>query len=227
MTDARLRELERTWQTSGAVEDEVAWLVERVRAGVLTHEQLGRAASFSEAARLAWTRLQTPTRVKGGKRGERGHTRTDGARDARRLRRFDRCLEALDGPTCVRVGVAAVIVALARSTSPAQRMTRAALEGGALQELVAAVDDPTPERLQRVRDGQPRLDDQLGQTARFAADALLRGAWERGELDEEERYSVVQALRVGAKVADEAEGAFLDLVDAVVARWLLCGAPLP
>ncbi len=225
MTDARLRELERTWQASGSVEDEAAWLLERVRTGTLTNEQLGRAVPFSEAARLVWTVHRTPERVKGGKRGRRGQTRTDGARDARRPRRFDRRLEGLDGASCVRVGVAAVVVALDRSTGTAQRLSRAALQDGALAHMVELVDLPSPEGLQRVRDERPRLDDQLGQTARFAADALLQGAWEQGELAEEERYSVTQALRVGAKVAGEEEGAFLDLVDAAVARWLLRGSP--
>ncbi len=225
LTDARLRELERSWQASGSVEDEAAWLLERVRAGALTHDQLERARPFSEAARLTWAHLREQERVKGGKRGRRGRTtRTEKERDAPPRRSFAWPLRDLDDSTCVRLGVAAVIVALERSTSPAQRLTRAVLEGGALPSLIAAVDDPTPEQLQRVREGRPRLDDQLAQTARFAANAVLNGKWEQGDLDEDEWHSVVQALRIGAKVAAEAEGPFLGLVDAVVARWILRGS---
>ncbi len=44
MSDERLRELERRWRETGFVEDEAAWLRERVRVGDLTQERLELAA---------------------------------------------------------------------------------------------------------------------------------------------------------------------------------------
>ena len=46
MTDERLRELERCWRESGSVEDEAAWLRERVRVGELSEARL-RLAAYS------------------------------------------------------------------------------------------------------------------------------------------------------------------------------------
>lgn len=54
MADQRLRALERRWQASGSVEDEAAWLRERVRVGDLAEERLFLAAYLGhEPARLA------------------------------------------------------------------------------------------------------------------------------------------------------------------------------
>lgn len=54
MSDSRLRTLERRWIETGAVEDEAAWLRERLRAGGLSEEQLALAAHCAhEGARLA------------------------------------------------------------------------------------------------------------------------------------------------------------------------------
>jgi hypothetical protein len=44
VSDEKLRELERLWKESGAVEDEAAYLLERVRVGDLTQERLELAA---------------------------------------------------------------------------------------------------------------------------------------------------------------------------------------
>ena len=44
MSDNKLRELERRWKETGSVEDEAAYLLERVRAGELTQERLELAA---------------------------------------------------------------------------------------------------------------------------------------------------------------------------------------
>lgn len=44
MTDSRLQELKRAWEASGSVEDEAAYLRERVRVGDLTQERLELAA---------------------------------------------------------------------------------------------------------------------------------------------------------------------------------------
>ena len=54
MSDQHLRELERRWQETGALEDEVALFVERVRVGELTERWLWIAAHFgSDAASVA------------------------------------------------------------------------------------------------------------------------------------------------------------------------------
>ncbi len=44
MSDSKLRELERRWRETGSVEDEAAYLRERVRVGDLTEERLEVAA---------------------------------------------------------------------------------------------------------------------------------------------------------------------------------------
>jgi len=49
MTDQRLRELERRWQEAGAVVDEAAFLLERVRVGELVVDDLRRAAYCGHA----------------------------------------------------------------------------------------------------------------------------------------------------------------------------------
>ena len=43
-TDSRLRELEREWKGTGSVEDEAAYLLERVRVDDLAKEKLELAA---------------------------------------------------------------------------------------------------------------------------------------------------------------------------------------
>ncbi len=54
MSDERLRELERRWRESGSVEDEAAWLLERVRVGELDQDRLELAAYCGHgAARVA------------------------------------------------------------------------------------------------------------------------------------------------------------------------------
>lgn len=50
MTDTRLRELERRFRASGAVEDEAAWLAARVRAGELSRAALELAAWVAHPA---------------------------------------------------------------------------------------------------------------------------------------------------------------------------------
>jgi hypothetical protein len=49
VADARLRELERRWRETGAVQDEAAWLAERVRAGQLARGRLELAARLGHA----------------------------------------------------------------------------------------------------------------------------------------------------------------------------------
>jgi hypothetical protein len=53
VSDTRLRDLERAWRESGALEDELAWLGERVRTGDLSEESLALASSFGHAAAAA------------------------------------------------------------------------------------------------------------------------------------------------------------------------------
>jgi len=53
MADDRLRQLERRFRESGAVEDEAAWLRARVRAGELPEERLRLAARMGQAAAAA------------------------------------------------------------------------------------------------------------------------------------------------------------------------------
>lgn len=50
MSDATLRELERRWKATGSVEDEAAFLLERVRVGDLTRERLELAAHCGHEA---------------------------------------------------------------------------------------------------------------------------------------------------------------------------------
>ena len=54
MSDSKLRELERRWKETGSVEDEAAYLLERVRVGDLTRERLELAAYWGHrSARVA------------------------------------------------------------------------------------------------------------------------------------------------------------------------------
>ena len=53
MTDSRLQELKRAWEASGSVEDEAAYLRERVRVGDLTQERLELAAYCGHPAAAA------------------------------------------------------------------------------------------------------------------------------------------------------------------------------
>ncbi|MCW8138814.1 MAG: hypothetical protein KIT58_07910 [Planctomycetota bacterium] len=61
MTDQRLRQLERRWRETGAVDDEAAFLMERVRVGDLTSERLELAAFCGhEGARRAAPQVSNP-----------------------------------------------------------------------------------------------------------------------------------------------------------------------
>lgn len=53
MSDERLRELERRWRESGDVSDKTAYLGHCYRAGLLTQEQVSRAAYFEDPAAVA------------------------------------------------------------------------------------------------------------------------------------------------------------------------------
>lgn len=65
MSDQKLRDLERRWKETGTVEDEAAYLLERVRAGDLSQERLELAAYCGhEGARTArlWPRQEFENR---------------------------------------------------------------------------------------------------------------------------------------------------------------------
>ncbi|MCO5169852.1 MAG: hypothetical protein M9894_26240 [Planctomycetes bacterium] len=53
MSDDRLRDLERRWHAAGAPEDDARLLLERVRAGALTHDELGLAARLGHPGACA------------------------------------------------------------------------------------------------------------------------------------------------------------------------------
>ena len=50
MSDEQLRQLERRWKETGAIEDEAAWLRARVQSGAVTEDRLRLAAYFGSAA---------------------------------------------------------------------------------------------------------------------------------------------------------------------------------
>ena len=60
VTDSRLQELKRTWEASGSVEDEAAYLRERVRVGDLTQERLELAAYCGHEGASAAAGSPTP-----------------------------------------------------------------------------------------------------------------------------------------------------------------------
>ena len=65
MSDEKLRELERRWKETESVEDEAAWLKERVRVGDLTQERLELAAycGHEAAAIAAQTSFPVPAKL--------------------------------------------------------------------------------------------------------------------------------------------------------------------
>jgi hypothetical protein len=62
VTDVRVRELERRFKATGTVDDEAAWLMERVRVGELAHDRVALAARLGHEASQACARdpLQFP-----------------------------------------------------------------------------------------------------------------------------------------------------------------------
>lgn len=60
MSDAKLRELERRWRETSTVEDEAAYLMERVRTGELPYERLTLAAYLQHRASSIATPPQKP-----------------------------------------------------------------------------------------------------------------------------------------------------------------------
>lgn len=69
MSDQSLRELERRWKETGAVEDEAAYLLERVRVGALAQERLELAAYCGAAAASHATPIKSPSQARDFMRG--------------------------------------------------------------------------------------------------------------------------------------------------------------
>ena len=65
VSDADLRELERRWRETGCVEDEAAWLVERVRVGELEQRDLDLARCLGHAPACGEVRLKGQLRYTG------------------------------------------------------------------------------------------------------------------------------------------------------------------
>lgn len=63
MTDTYLRTLERRFRSSGAVEDEAAWLHERVRLGDLTRQRVELAAFCDHSGSRAALGVESPPRL--------------------------------------------------------------------------------------------------------------------------------------------------------------------
>lgn len=61
VTDSRLRDLERHWRVTGAVEDEAAWLRERLRVGELKEAQVELAAYLGHGAATALVAVKSST----------------------------------------------------------------------------------------------------------------------------------------------------------------------
>jgi hypothetical protein len=60
MSDERLRELERRWKGTGSVEEEAAWLRERVRVGEVPVARVRIAASLGHAASRRGLGVEAP-----------------------------------------------------------------------------------------------------------------------------------------------------------------------
>lgn len=101
MSDARLRELERRFQASGQLADEVAWLIERLRAGVLREERLRQAAHVGHAAARAVLGEGSAPPLPASERWHDMHP-------------WARAFRAWDRPAALRVALAAVETAWRR-----------------------------------------------------------------------------------------------------------------
>lgn len=123
MSDARLRELERAWQASGRPQDEAAYLVEAVRAGRLTQDELELAA---------WARHQAACHALGGPLP--GPTPEELSRWVVGLGRWGR-------PLCVKVALRAIDHVIARLGTPDELPDHEA-RIGALRRWCATPEGP-------------------------------------------------------------------------------------
>ena len=123
MSDQKLRELERHWRETGSVEDEAAYLRERVRVGDLTQERLELAAYCGHEGAmicLGLPSLESPC---------------DGLRLAKDL--------AVWGPDVLLWLAVLAIESLGRDHPELQR---------SVQSMRAWLESPTPTRLAEVRE---------------------------------------------------------------------------
>ncbi len=112
MTDSNLRELERRFRASGSVEDEAAWLRERVRVGELPQERLELAACLVHGIAVLVLAEEAP--IPWGLAAEA------------------LSFEGFDAPQATRIGIAATLSVEGLPPSQARSLTR---------NVVQAVED--------------------------------------------------------------------------------------
>jgi len=200
VSDARLRDLERAWRESGALEDELAWLGERVRAGELSEERLRLSASFGHPAALALVGVQ--------ERPLRGLPFPEGPGHGYRWRldvpTTQRCLASLlSGPPWSEVRGAG----LRAGIRAAQRylLSPGAEEAGAL----------------RLATRPEALGDPVGPHGAVLLAVLGRLAqeWEPGSFSLDSQPALVEALSTLALAPEF--GLEVDRVEAELAAWAL------
>jgi len=228
MSDPDLRELERRFRETGAVCDEAAWLVGRIRVGDLTRERIERAEPFSEGARLALTSLKPVTlNVKGGKRRRRGRVTRRQKVQHVEPEGFDQLLAATEIEEHVRMAVAAVIAAsdgLAPEPSNAHLVRELPM---LLPRLVALVEVPVLAELDQIHRRASVRGGDLAECVRLACAAMSRTVHDPDGLHASVWDDARNALAVGARtVGDQTEAAFVERIRPIMARWLLEGDPL-
>ncbi|MCO5167605.1 MAG: hypothetical protein M9894_14755 [Planctomycetes bacterium] len=144
MSDGRLREAERRWRQSGSVDDEAAFLRERVRAGALPPTRLEVAAACGHPA--AARALPAPTRGLLGRALDRVREALTGDDPWRRLRRFEpevkvRAALAIARPTFAAAGATGdLAAAAARALAATEAWLEAPSEPRAAAASEAAAD---------------------------------------------------------------------------------------
>ncbi|MBX3470300.1 MAG: hypothetical protein KF878_25820 [Planctomycetes bacterium] len=144
MTDGRLREAERRWRQSGSVDDEAAFLRERVRAGALPPARLEVAAACGHPA--AARALPAPTRGLFGRALDRAREALTGDDPWRRLRRFApevkvRAAFVIARPTFAAAGATGEVAAAAtRALAATEAWLEAPSEARAAAASEAAAD---------------------------------------------------------------------------------------
>lgn len=154
MSDDRLREIERRWKETGAVEDEAAWLLERLRVGAITGIDLELAAILGHHA-SARALADRPMSAQARLLIERATGADWRTRSAARSHAWQLTLERLDarGSECH----ARVYTALARlALEKCQGLQPDSVAERALQDVERALVSPSSERA-RILDRGERL----------------------------------------------------------------------
>lgn len=144
VTDGRLREAERRWRQSGSIDDEAAFLRERVRTGALPPTRLEVAAACGHPA--AARALPAPTRGLFGRAFDQVREALTGDEPWRRLRRFApevkvRAALAVARPTFAAAGATGeVAAAAARALAATEAWLAAPSEARAAAASEAAAD---------------------------------------------------------------------------------------